>query len=525
MRRPSSHQLTLRASRATALLVAATLALGVALVTSGEASAAEGPPIEPGLRSVLFVGNNHDGTADIVDPHTFERLGRMDMIPDIDERMEEIVTDPERLAFFLLIRQFIGEGNDQYVDDMFTSHDGRVVYVSRPSLADVVAIDLETGDVEWRIPMDGQRSDHMAISPDGSHLLVSDSTERQVIVIDPVAGERVATFESGDTPHENEYSEDGSRIFHASIGLVYTPLDQPQLDTTKGDRWFQVVDADTNEVIQRLDVGELLEEQGYGDDHSSAVRPMALTPDERTVYLQISFFHGFLELDLETETITRMVDLPTTDETPPTREQYVLDSAHHGIAMNPEGTKLCIAGTMSGYAAIVDVERDLADIEGRGELTPTMIDVGPKPYWSTNSADGRYCFVSVSGNDEVVVIEYASEQEVARFEVGDHPQRMRMGVVAAELVAGLPGGDDEATPEEASRDTDGGADADQEDRGESSDAAANDGASGGPSPEVTSDARPTLPATGGGLSVLGLVLLASVLLGRSTWRDAPRPGR
>jgi DNA-binding beta-propeller fold protein YncE len=247
--------------------------------------------------------------------------------------------------------------------------------------------------------MDGQRSDHMALSPDGTRLLVSDSTERQVIVIDPIAGERVGTFESGDTPHENVYSADGSRIFHASIGLVYTPLDQPALDTTKGDRWFQIVDAETNEVITRIDIGELLDEQGYGDEHSSAVRPMTLTPDEQTVYLQISFFHGFIELDLTTETITRMVDLPTTEDTPPLREQYVLDSAHHGIAMNPEGTKLCIAGTMSSYAAIVDVEEDLADIDGRGELTPTLIEVGPKPYWSTNSADGRYCFVSVSGND------------------------------------------------------------------------------------------------------------------------------
>jgi YVTN family beta-propeller protein len=85
--------------------------------------------------------------------------------------------------------------------------------------------------------------------------------------------------------------------------------------------------------------------------------------------------------------------------------------------MNPEGTKLCAAGTMDGYAAIVS----------RDTFAYTLAAHGSVPYWATNSGDGRYCFVSFAGDDEVSVISYADEREVARITVGDHPQRMRMG--------------------------------------------------------------------------------------------------
>lgn len=54
-----------------------------------------------------------------------------------------------------------------------TSHDGRTLYVSRPSLADVVAIDLGTRQIVWRVRVEGFRSEHMGISPDGTRLLVT----------------------------------------------------------------------------------------------------------------------------------------------------------------------------------------------------------------------------------------------------------------------------------------------------------------------------------------------------------------
>src|SRR3712207_6342189 len=101
-------------------------------------------------------------------------------------------------------------------------------------------------------------------------------------------------------------------------------------------------------------MGQKLEEAGF-PDMSAAVRPMALSPDEKFVYFQVSFFHGFVEYDLEADKVTRLARLPLSEEAARLQpEEYLLDSAHHGLAMDPTGRKLCVAGTMSDYGAIVD---------------------------------------------------------------------------------------------------------------------------------------------------------------------------
>lgn len=399
--------------------VVAALAL---TVTAPATAATAADSSAAALREVLFVGNNWDGTADVIKSSgDFAKIGRIDVVPDKDERMAEINADPIKWIYFMAIRNSVGEGHDQFVDDMYSTPDGRSMVVSRPSFADVVSIDLTTGDINWRFPVSGYRADHMAVSPDGKRVAVSASTSNTVHVLDINSGKELGKFATGDKPHENIFTQDGKYIYNMAIGDVNTQTDAPWLDWTKGDRRITVVDATTYQQVKVIDMRPKLDAIGL-TDYSDAVRPAVFSPDESKLYFQVSFFNGFFEYDLAADKITRTKTLPKNPATSDDRTTFVNDSRHHGLSMSPDGSKLCVAGTMDDYATVVN----------RTTLQEGPLVTASKPYWATVSGDGKSCVVSESGTDQVTAIDFATGKKQVSVPVGDHPQRVRLAHVPAD---------------------------------------------------------------------------------------------
>jgi hypothetical protein len=259
-------------------------------------------PLEPpALHDVVVVGNNWAGTATIFDPHTFETITTVDFVPDLDARMKAIDQDPGRATIVRLIRRVAGEGNDQLVDDLFLSKDGRYLFASRPSLGDVVAIDLRTRGIAWRTDVEGFRSDqrrcHPTVRPSScpqpGHARFMRSKHR--------GARSSAAVPLATSPTKTLSPRDGARIYHASIGAVFLPVRSGLFKTLKGDRWLQIVETrsiygkclgpeSTDCHLIRcpdprhqgystcIDMGEKLEHRSGAE---SAVRPLAVTRDER----------------------------------------------------------------------------------------------------------------------------------------------------------------------------------------------------------------------------------------------------
>jgi YVTN family beta-propeller protein len=379
-----------------------------------------------GLRDVLLVGNGVAATVSFLDATTFENLGSVNVLPDRDEVMGLISADIVRSIAYpavknaQLLHHFEPGGGDRFLDDVFVSPEGTVLYVSRSNLGDVAAFDLTKPDHPrlWRTFVEGVKADHATISHDGSRLVVSATTATVANVFDAKTGELIDSFPTGDFPHQNDYSADGKHIYNSSIGNVGYQAVSYQNNAAKGNRRLVKVDAATLQVVKTW-------------DFDWGIRPSVITADETVMYANLSYLNGVIKYDLVGSVEIARNEQPLSAfamETYATYDEYPHDSAHHGLAMSGDGLRLCDCGTIDNTVAIVTT----ADMQ-----TEKMIDVGMVPYWATTSPDGKTCFVSLSGSDAVSVIDYASGTEVTTVPVGKFPQRSRLGRVPANVVAML----------------------------------------------------------------------------------------
>ena len=63
-----------------------------------------------------------------------------------------------------------------------------------------------------------------------------------------------------------------------------------------------------------------------------------------------------------------------------------------------------------------------------------ILSVGNTPYWATDGPGGDQCWMSVAADNKVAVLDYATKSVITYVPVGNHPQRVRAGVIQNSLI-------------------------------------------------------------------------------------------
>jgi YVTN family beta-propeller protein len=320
---------------------------------------------------LVFVENTRGGDVSVIDDATLKVVGAI----DVGLSPDDIVPSPDQKTLFLarMLRQAPGRPA-----------------APGEALGEMVAIDPRAQKVLWRTNLTGTPN-HLMASPDGRFVYVTIVDRGHVDVVDVSRRMVVDTIAVGTGPHDIEISADGRKGW---VGLILGAA-------------AVAFDATTRRATLTFPMPQ-------------NVRPIAVTSDERTMYLQLSRTHGFAVLDLETGQTRRTVPMPV----PPgqTLPDSMPETADHGLRITPDGKTLIANGSMYDLVAFYSLP-DLA-------LLGT-VSVGRDPNWVTLTPDGKHVYVSNRGSNDVSVIDVGARKEIARIQVGKYPQRMASVTVGA----------------------------------------------------------------------------------------------
>lgn len=359
-------------------------------------------------REVALVSNAVGGTLSIIDLERQEVIKTLYLKPD--GAKVSLLRDPMQWYAQDAIE---GQGGLNYAQDTDLSVDGTVLFVSRGFLGDVIAMDIASGEILWRTPIAGIRSDHMDISPDGKRLYVAAliGSGNIVEVLETDTGDKIGSFKTGQWPHDIHVSGDNERVYVASLGDMQ--LEVAERDKNPEAYSITVADTKTLEVIDT-----------YSFD--AGIRPFQLTKDGKRLYAQLSNTHAVVARDLTSGTSAGRIDLPVAEGVG--EDDWDFEAPQHGLALTPDEETLCVAGRASDYAGIVDAD---------GLSLVATIPVGDAPSWAEVTQDGRLCVLPNTRSDNVSIVDLEQQIEIARITAGRGPKHVTVATIPASVLDSL----------------------------------------------------------------------------------------
>lgn len=283
-------------------------------------------------------------------------------------------------------------------DSIVLSADGSTLHVNSsnrfqiwqsptaPARSHFHGLDAQTLEEKWRIDLPGQ-IEHFAASPDKRFVYSAHYDRKVVSKVDTETQEVTLITTPNMGGHKVRVSSDGSKVYVGSI--IFASFDE--VDATS-DRWTRMVTFDDN------------------------VRPFALSPDDKTAYIQLNRYHGFKILDLESFEVTGEILMPGVDGEYPGHEDKYPFTCDHGIEITPDGKYLIALATTGHFLSIFSYP-DLKLVKS--------IKTGLQPSYLTVSKDATRAYVSCRASNTLMVLDLANLEIDRVIEgMGTFPQRV-----------------------------------------------------------------------------------------------------
>jgi YVTN family beta-propeller protein len=321
----------------------------------------------------VYVTNSAGNTVDVIDPATNKTVQTIDGI----ELPHGVVFSP----------------------------DGSRVYISNESESVLDVVDGNTGRILEKVPLGGHPN-NLTITKDGKRVLVGiRETSGWLEVFDTASLKKIKTIPVSGPVHNVYVTPDGKYAVAGSIDA----------------KNLTVVDLQMEQAVWNLNLG-------------SGVRPMAFeaNPDGSTkrIFAQLSGFNGFAVVDFAKHTEVQRIKLPDQPGGYGIAEGRT-GTPSHGIGVTPDGKSLWIASTTAN--AVFQYELPGLNFLGYVEL-PLVYPQGQKPAgsvpeWITFTPDGKFLYLSNSGDRSVSAIDTEKRQLVAIIPTGEVPKRINTMVV------------------------------------------------------------------------------------------------
>ena len=262
------------------------------------------------------------------------------------------------------------------------SPDGKKLYVANESDDTVDIVDMESLKVTKKVELIG-RPNNIAITPDGRKVYTAIAESPGALqVLDTETEEMTAVISVHGGVHNTYVTPDGK---YAIAGMV-------------GGRNITVVSTEQDFPVWTT----------YSD---LGIRPMTFEVNEdgstKHIYAQLSNFNGFGVLDFETRKWVDRVEypeLPNNERTPGHG-----GNTAHGIGVTPDGNYLVANSSLNSSVYVYSLpERELVG----------GVRVGHSPNWVTITPDSKHAYISMSGDNNVAVIDIANVELVTKIETG-----------------------------------------------------------------------------------------------------------